>query len=208
MKGRSVMDLETIKGLRKNLVFLSLVELICGLFMIIYNNNSIEIVIKVFGIVAAAYGVITFLAWLFKKDKSGTAGTIILLAVCLVAGLCLIFLTEYIKPVFTYITGATMIVYGIVKLPNVFKLRRGGFKKWAVGLIPVTLIVVLGAVVIVLNSRAQESYSIIAFLLGIGFILGCASDIITMAGASIVERELENGSEVDAEQEKLQEKKK
>lgn len=202
------MDLETIKSLRKNLVFLSLVELICGLFMIIYNNNSIEIVIKVFGIVAAAYGVITFLAWLFKKDKSGTAGTVILLAVCLVAGLCLIFLTEHIIPIFTYITGATMVVYGIVKLPNVFKLRRGGFKKWAIGLIPVGLIVVLGAVVIVLNSKAEEQYSIIAILLGLGFILGCAADIITMAASSSIERELEEGGEIDAEQEKLQEKKK
>lgn len=202
------MDLEKIKSLRKNLVLLALVELICGLFMIVYNSNSIEIVIRVFGIIAAAYGVITFLAWLFKKDKSGTAGTVILLAVCLVAGLCLIFLTEYIKPIFTYITGATMIVYGIVKLPNVFKLRRGGFKKWWIGLIPVCLIVILGAVVIVLNSKSEEQYPLIAILLGIGFILGCAGDIITMAGASSIEHELENGGEVDADQEKLEEKKK
>ena len=93
------MDIEIIKSLRKHLVPLALAELAAGMFMIIYNSNSIEILIRVFGIVAVAYGIITFLSWIFKKDKSGTAGTVILLAVCLVAGSCLIFLTEYIKPI-------------------------------------------------------------------------------------------------------------
>lgn len=200
------MDTEALKSLRKNLVLLSLVELIAGMFMIIYNSDSIEIAIKAFGIVAVAYGVITFLTWLFRKDKSGSAGTVILLAVCLVAGACLILLTQYIKPAFTYIAGATMIVYGIVKLQNVFRLRRGGFKKWWTGLIPVGAIVVLGAVVIVLNSKASDSYYIISVLLGIGFIMGCAADIITMAAAASIERELENDSEIYAEQEKLEKK--
>ena len=201
------MDIENVKSLRKNLVLLALVELIAGMFMIIYNSDSIDIAIRAFGIVAVAYGIITFLAWLFKKDKSGTAGTVILLAVCLVAGSCLIFLTEYIKPIFTYIAGATMIVFGMVKLPTVFKLRRGGFKKWWIGLIPVVLIVALGAVVIVLNSKVNDSYYIISVLIGIGFILGCAGDVLTMAGAASIERELESGNEINAEQEKLEDKK-
>ena len=201
------MDIENVKSLRKNLMLLSLAELVAGLFMIIYNSDSIDIAIRAFGIVAVAYGIITFLTWLFKKDKSGTAGTVILLVVCLIAGSCLIFLTEYIKSIFTYIAGATMIVFGMVKLPAVFKLRRGGFKKWWIGLIPVVLIVVLGAIVIVLKSKAFDSYYIISVLLGVGFILGCAGDILTMAGAASIEHELENGSEVNAEQEKLEEKK-
>ncbi len=202
------MDLEKIKNLRKNLVLIAMLELICGLFMIVFSSsptNSIDMLIKMFGIIAAAYGVITFLTWIFKKDKSGATGTIILLAVCLVAGACLIFLTNYIKGVFTLITGITMIVYGIIKLPNVFKLKKGGFKKWAIGLIPVFLIVAVGAIVIVLNSG--EKSSLIAILLGIGLILGCAGDVITMAAASSIEHDLKNSSEVDAEQEKLEEKK-
>lgn len=202
------MDIENVKSLRKNLVLISLAELIAGLFMIIYNSDSIDLAIRAFGIVAVAYGIITFLAWLFKKEKSGTAGTVILLIVCLVAGACLIFLTKYIRNMFTYIAGATMIVYGIVKFPNVFRLKKGGFKKWWLGLIPVLLIVTLGVIVIILNSKAEDNYYTISVLLGIGFIMGCAGDILTMAGAASIERELENSGEIDAEQEKLEDKKK
>ncbi len=198
------MDLEKIKSLRKNLVLVAMLELICGLFMIIMNDRGINILIQLFGIIAVAYGIITFLTWLFKKDKSNSAGTIILLVVCLVAGTCLIFLTEHIVGIFTLVTGVTLIVYGIIKLPNVFRLKKGGFKKWAIGLIPVFLIVAAGAFIIVLNSG--EKSSLIAILLGVGLILGCAGDIITMAAASSIERDLQEGGEVNAEQEKLEEK--
>ena len=101
-----------------------------------------------------------------------------------------------------------MIVFGLVKLPNVIKLKRGGFKKWLIGLIPVALIVVMGVIVIVLNSKAEDGYYIVSVLLGIGFIAGFAGDIITMAGAASIEHELENSGEINAEQEKLEEKKK
>lgn len=199
------MDLEKIKSLRKNLVLVAMVELICGLFMIIMNDRGINILIQLFGIIAVAYGIITFLTWLFKKDKSNSAGTIILLVVCLVAGACLIFLTDHIVGIFTLVTGVTLIVYGIIKVPNIFRLRKGGFKKWAIGLIPVLLIIAAGAVIIWLNSG--EKSSLIAILLGVGLILGCACDIITMAAASSIEHELQEGEEIDAEQEKIEEKK-
>ncbi len=199
------MDIEKIKSLRKNLVLVAMLELVCGLFMIIMNDRGINILIQLFGIIAVAYGIITFLTWLFKKDKSNSVGTIILLVVCLVAGTCLIFLTEHIVGIFTLVTGVTLIVYGIIKLPNVFRLKKGGFKKWAIGLIPVFLIVAAGAFIIVLNSG--EKSSLIAILLGVGLILGCAGDIITMAAASSIERDLQEGGEVDAEQEKLEDKK-
>lgn len=199
------MDLEKIKSLRKNLVLVAMLELICGLFMIILNDKGINILIQLFGIIAVAYGIITFLTWLFKKDKSNSTGNIILLVVCIVAGACLIFLTEHIVGIFTIVTGVTMCVYGIIKLPNVFKLKKGGFKKWAIGLIPVFLIIAIGAIIIVLNSG--EKSSLIAILLGIGLILGCAGDIITMAAASSIEHDLQNSGEIEAEQEKLEEKK-
>lgn len=203
------MDTEKIGSLKKNLNLLAMVELVCGLFLIVFNSESLNMVIKMFGIMAISYGIITFLTWLFKKDKSGAAATIILLAACVIAGLCLIFLTKQIEGVFSFVTGIVLIVYGIIKFPNVFKLKKGGLKKWAVGLIPVGLILVLGAVIILLNfMNSKLGISMIAILLGIGFVIGCIGDVMTMAGASTIEYDLEHSGEVDADQEMIEENKK
>lgn len=202
------MDTEKIGSLKKNLNLLAMVELICGLFLIVFNNDSLNMVIKMFGIIAISYGIITFLTWLFKKDKSGAAATIILLTACVIAGLCLIFLTEQINDVFAFVTGIVLIVYGIIKFPNVFKLKKGGLQKWAVGLIPIGLILALGAVIIILKfSNPTLATSLVAILLGIGFIIGCVGDVMTMAGASTIEYDLKHGEEIDADQEMIKENK-
>ncbi|MDE7229701.1 MAG: DUF308 domain-containing protein [Oscillospiraceae bacterium] len=202
------MDTEKISSLKKNLNLLAMVELICGLFLIVFNSDSLNMVIKMFGIIAISYGIITFLTWLFKKDKSGAAATIILLAACVTAGLCLIFLTEQINDVFAFVTGIVLIVYGIIKFPNVFKLKKGGLQKWAVGLIPIGLILALGAVIIILKfSNSTLANSLVAILLGIGFIIGCIGDVMTMAGASTIEYDLKHGEEIDADQEMIKENK-
>lgn len=189
------MDLEKIKSMRKNLVVVALLELVCGLFMIVFNQKSIEMLIKLFGIVAAAYGVITFFVWLVKKDKSGGAAVIVTSVLGVVAGACLIFLTDSIKGFFTLVGGIFMGIYGIAKLPNSIGLKKGGFKKWFLILITIALIVGVG---IFVGLNPNGSSSLTAILLGIGLIIGCAADIIAVAGASIIEHEMENSTEVES----------
>lgn len=189
------MDLDKIQSIRKNLTLIALLELVCGLFMIVFNRQSINMVIKLFGIVAAAYGVITFFVWLVKKDKTGGAATIITSVLGVVAGACLIFLTNQIKGFFTLVAGIFMGIYGVAKLPNTIGLKKSGFKKWF--LILITIFLIVGAGIFVgLNPTGNSQ--LIAILLGVGLIIGCAADIIAVAGASIVENEMKNGTEIDA----------
>lgn len=185
------MDLDKIKTIKKNLVPISLLELICGFFMIVFNNNSIEMLIKLFGIVAAAYGVITFLVWIVKKDKSGGAPIIITSILGVVAGACLIFLTENVMGFFTLVAGIFLGIYGIAKLPNTIGFKKAGFKKWFLILIPIALIVGIG---IFVGLNPSGNSSLIAILLGIGLIIGCAADIIAIAGASIVDHDYKSGT--------------
>ncbi len=197
------MDLDKIKSLRKNLVIVAMLELICGLFMIVFNQKSIEMLIKLFGIVAAAYGVITFFVWLVKKDKSGSAAVVITSLLGVVAGACLIFLTDQIKGFFTLVAGIFMGIYGIAKLPNTIGLKKSGFKKWFLILITIALIVGVG---IFVGLNPTGNTSLIAILLGTGLIIGCTADIIAVAGASVIEHEMQNGTEIDSSTE-IQEKK-
>lgn len=188
------MELDKIKGLRKNLVLLAMIELIGGLFMIINSATFGETIAKTFGIIAAAYGIISFLVWLVKKEKTNTVQTVITLILGLVAGAFLIFFYENIKEFVTLILGIIAAVFGILKLPNMFSLKKAGFKKWAFILIPIAVTVALGVIVGV-NAFANNE-KLASILLGISFIADCATDIISIAGVTETEKNFKNSTEI------------
>lgn len=193
------MELNKLKGLRRNLVILALVELIGGLFLIIYNDRGLEILLRILGIIAASYGVITLILWLFKKDKKENISMLITAVLGVAAGACFIFLWQSMQGVFTLIVGIFSGVYGILKVPNMFSMKKAGFKKWYLLLIPILLIVGLGIVIGLNAFNSAFTYNVAAILLGVSFILGCAADIIALAGASGIEEGVALATEVDAE---------
>ena len=193
------MELNKLKGLRRNLVILALVELIGGLFLIIYNDRGLEILLRILGIIAASYGVITLILWLFKKEKKENITMLITAVLGIAAGACFIFLWQSMENVFTLIVGIFSGVYGILKVPNMFSMKKAGFKKWYLLLIPILLIVGLGIVIGLNAFNSAFTYNVAAILLGVSFILGCAADIIALAGASGIEEGVALATEVDAE---------
>lgn len=195
------MDLDVLKGIRRNLVLLAMLELAGGLFMIIFSSNLVIMLIKILGIIAAAYGIITFLVWAVKKDKSGGAAVIITSVLGVVAGALLIFLTEHIKVFFTIIAGIFAGIFGVVKIPSMFAVKKAGFKKWYIMLIPMLAIVAIGIFIGI--NYGNYSDKVTSILLGISLILGCAFDIIAMAGASNVEKQLLVAKEVDMPEDEL-----
>ncbi len=188
------MDLQVLKGLKKNFILMSMLELVGGLFMIVFSARSLEIVVRLLGIVAGAYGVITFLAWLIRKDKSGAAGVIITSILGVVVCVLLLLLYNSILGVFTVVSGAFVGIFGVVKLTNMFSMKKAGFKKWWIILIIIALIAGLG-IVIGLNIAGSDAVN--SILIGVALILGCAADIVAAAGASDVQRQLAVANEVD-----------
>lgn len=192
------MDTKTLKALRTNLILMSMLELVGGLFMIVFSSRSLEMIVRLLGIVAAAYGVITFFTWLTKKDKTGTTGTIITSILGLVAGIMLLFLYNSIMNVFTIIAGAFVAIFGVLKMPRMFAIKKAGFKKWWIVLIGITAIVALG---VIIGLNIADSHSVNSILIGAALIVSCAIDIVAAAGASEVERALIVAPEVEAEAE-------
>lgn len=196
------MELDILKALRRNLILMSLLELVCGLFMIILNDKSMEIIIVVLGIIAAAYGIISFFSWLVKKDKSSAAPVVITAILGVVAGALIIFFARRLTSVFTLIMGIFAGVFGVIKLPNMFSIKKTGFKKWWIILIPIALIVGIG-IFVGLNALDDFPHNVTSILLGIALILGCAADIIATAGAANVEKQLLVAKEVDMPEDEL-----
>lgn len=196
------MELDILKALRRNLILMSLLELVCGLFMIILNDKSMEIIIIVLGIIAAAYGIISFFSWLVKKDKSSAAPVVITAILGIVAGALIIFFARRLTSVFTLIMGIFAGVFGVIKLPNMFSIKKTGFKKWWIILIPIALIVGIG-IFVGLNALDDFPHNVTSILLGIALILGCAADIIATAGAANVEKQLLVAKEVDMPEDEL-----
>lgn len=188
------MDLDVLKGIRRNLVLLAMLELAGGLFMIIFSSNLVVMLIKILGIIAAAYGVITLLVWAIKRDKSGGAAVIITSVLGVAAGGMLIFLTEHIKLFFTLIAGIFAGIFGVVKIPSMFAVKKAGFRKWYIMLIPMAAIVGIG-IFVGINYGLNDKLT--SILLGVALIIGCAFDIIAMAGAASVEKDLLVAREVD-----------
>ena len=208
------MDLSRIKAMRKGLVLASGLELISGLFMIVFSANSLNMMVKILGIVAVTYGVVTFFMWLVKRDrkpdphkpynepphgKNETVSAIVTSVLGVVAGGCFIFLSDSIMGIFTMAAGIFAGVFGVLKLPRMFELKKAGFKKWFLMLIPFAIIVGLG-IFIGLNAFGTGFEKTASVLLGIALIVGCGADIVAMAGVADVEKHFGTAPEVDAEQ--------
>lgn len=203
------MNLDKLKGLRRNLLLLSLVELIFGLFMIIMNDNSLKILIVGMGVVAASYGIVNFFAWLIKKDKDNTVSAVLILILGILTGTMLIVFQDKITPFFTLVAGILAGVFGIIKIPNMATIKKAGFDKWWVILLLILIIVGIG-IVIGLNAL-NEGFAdkLASILLGASLVLGCAADIFAMAGTSDVQKHLlAIEGEIDADADNVIEEKK
>ncbi len=190
------MELDKIKALRKNLIFLAMIELIGGLFMIIYHTDTLDIIAITLGVVAAAYGIVSFFVWLVKKEKSNTVSVIVTLVLGIVVAAFLIFFRdeEHIKMILTLILGIVAAVLAIMKLPHVFALKKAGYKKWAFVLIPIAITVALG---IIIGLKPYGDNPIVtSVLLGVSLIGDCATDIFLFAGASETEKAFKNSTEI------------
>lgn len=184
------MDLDKLKGLRRNLLLLSLLELVFGLFMIVMKDNSLEILIVVMGVIAASYGIVNFFAWLIKKEKDNSTSAVLILVLGILSGTMLIVFRNTITPFFTLVAGILAAVLGIVKLPNMVSIKKAGFDKWWVILLLMLIIVGIG-IVIGLNALNKGfAGGLASILLGAALVLGCAADIFAMAGTSDVQKQL------------------
>lgn len=196
------MDLEKLKGLRRNLLLLSLLELIFGLFMIVMKDNSLEILIVVMGVIAASYGIVNFFAWLIKKDKDNSVSAVLILVLGVFSGAMLIFFRESLTFFFTLLAGILAAILGIVKLPNMVSIKKAGFDKWWIMLLLMLIIVGIGILIGLKAVYDDFGNGLASILLGVALILGCAADIFAMAGTSDVQKQLlaiEGEVEVDAD---------
>lgn len=184
------MDLEKLKGLRRNLLLLSMLELVCGLFMIIMNDRSLEILIVVLGVTAASYGIVNFFAFLIKKEKDSPAPAVIMLIMGIVAGALLIVFRDKMTSIFTLLVGILAGIFGVVKIPNMAAIKKAGFDKWWVVLILILVIAAIG-IIVGLNALNEDfAVSLASILLGAALVLGSAADIFAMAGTSDVQKQL------------------
>ena len=184
------MDLEKLKGLRRNLLLLSLLELIFGLFMIIMKDNSLEILIVIMGVIAASYGIVNFFAWLIKKEKDNSVSAVLILVLGVFSGAMLIFFRESLTFFFTLLAGILAAILGIVKLPNMVSIKKAGFDKWWIMLLLMLIIVGIGILIGLKALYDDFGNGLASILLGVALILGCAADIFAMAGTSDVQKQL------------------
>ena len=68
---------------------------------------------------------------------------------------------------------------------------------WAIILIPIALTVGIGIFVGLNAFKSDFPSNVVSILLGVALIIGCAADIIAIAGASNVQKELISSKEIN-----------
>ena len=175
------MDSERMNKLENNLFTTMLLELAVGIFMIIYNEDSLDFAIRILGIAAASYGIVTLLTWVVKPRRSNGIQVVVTAVFGIVAGAALIFLTESVRGVTTIVAGIFAALLGIIKLPSAFSLKKNGFRNWWIMIIPIALMAAGG---VVIGLKPYSSDSVTSILLGTVLIIGCAADIFGIGGTA------------------------
>mgnify|MGYP000095055919 CR=1 FL=1 len=127
----------------------AIISIVAGLLLLIFPQQSIEVITYGVGIVSIIYGVIRVVDYFKHRDISPLfAGELILGVALLGVGLF-----SFLNPggLFAFLPifmGFLVIVEGIAKFQSALMLRQFAYPRWAVALILSLIIIALGVVLI------------------------------------------------------------
>ncbi len=164
------------------LIFQSIVELVLGVFMIIYRDMTTNILFIVIGALMTAYGVFDLIAFVtnnrpYSFRRGLTTGVLIT-----IIGVAFIVQAEQLKNLLAIIIGALILIESIVNCRRSFILKNFGWDKWYFLFIISLIVLAFGITICIYPNLFGE---VISLIMGIGIILEALIDIIAIIGMSI-----------------------
>lgn len=164
------------------LIFQAVVELVLGIFMIIYRDTTSNILFIVIGSLMVAYGVFDLIAFVtnnrpYSFRRGLTTGVLIT-----IIGVAFIVQAKELQNLLAIIIGALIIIESIVNCRRAVILKDFGWKKWFILLIVSLIVLVFGILICIYPNIFGE---VIAMIMGIGIILEALLDIFAIISMSI-----------------------
>jgi uncharacterized membrane protein HdeD (DUF308 family) len=167
------------------LIFQAIVELVLGIFMIIYRDMTTNVLFIVIGALMTAYGVFDLIAFVtnnrpYSFRRGLTSGVLIT-----IIGVAFIVQAEQLKNLLAIIIGALILVESVVNCRRAFILKNFGWDKWSILFIISLVVLAFGITICIYPNLFGE---IISLIMGIGIILEALIDIVAIAGMTIYRR--------------------
>ena len=165
------------------LIFQSVVELVLGIFMIIYRDTTSNILFIVIGSLMVAYGVFDLIAFVtnnrpYSFRRGLTSGVLIT-----IIGVAFIVQAEQLKNLLAIIIGALILIESIVNCRRAVIIKNFGWDKWYILFIVSFAVLVFGILICIYPNLFGE---IISLIMGIGIILEALLDIFAIIGMSVL----------------------
>lgn len=161
-------------------MFMAIIELVFGAFLIIYPSISAQILTIIIGAILAGVGVFNIISFLMNKNASFRQG-ILSGVISAALGVAFIAQAESVLNVTSIILGVFVIFEGLTSCKRSIIMKRLEFCKWFIPLIIALVSCVLGTLILIFPSFFGEAIMIIVgILLVIEAILGVWSIIFIL----------------------------
>ncbi len=173
-------------------MFMAVIELVFGLFLIIFPDISAQILTIILGAILSGVGVFNIISYFMNKNSSFRQG-ILSGVISTALGIAFIAQSESITNVTSIILGVFVIFEALTSCKRAIIMCRLDFSKWFVPMIIAILAAVLGVLLLIFPSFFGEAIMIIVGIaLVIEAVLGIWSIIFIIRLRSRVERMMDN----------------
>ena len=175
-------------------MFMAIIELIFGLFLIIFPDISAQILTIIIGAILSGVGVFNIISYFMNKNSSFRQG-ILSGVISTALGIAFIAQSESITNVTSIILGVFVIFEALTSCKRAIIMCRLEFDKWFVPMIIAVVAAVLGVLLLIFPSFFGEAIMIIVGIaLVIEAVLGIWSIIFIIRLRSRVEKMMDNTS--------------
>ena len=197
-KNISVVIGESEDETRVPLIFQVVVELVIGVFLIIYRDMTTNVLFIVIGALMVCYGVFDLIAFVtnnrnYSFRRGLTTGVLIT-----IIGVAFIVQAEALKNLLAIIIGALILIESIVNCRRSFILKNLGSEKWYILLISSLVVLVFGILICIYPNMFGE---IISLIMGIGVIFEALLDAYAILFMSVLRGKLKKSRRFSEEEE-------
>ncbi len=178
-KSLTVVIEESEQETRVPLIFQVVVELVIGVFLILYRDMTTSILFIVVGALMVCYGVFDLIAFItnnrpYSFRRGLTTGVLIT-----IIGVAFIVQAEALQNLLAIIIGALILIESIVNCRRALIIKNLGADKWYVLFIASFAVIIFGILICIYPNIFGE---LISLIMGIAVLFEAVLDIIAIFG--------------------------
>ena len=182
-KNISVVIEESEQETKVPLIFQSMIEIVLGIFLIIYRDTTTNILFIVIGSLMAAYGAFDLIAFVtnnrnYSFRRGLTTGVLIT-----IIGVAFIVQAEQLKNLLAIIIGALILIESIVNCRRSLIIKNLGAQRWFILFAASLAAVAFGIVICIYPNLFGE---VISLIMGIAVLIEALLDLLAIFGITVI----------------------